>query len=539
MILAGPLSLPLHLAIIALWGLSALLDYLDFASILQLKEYRLDRLRDFWKSQQGQQYVRRYGLVWRTLLCTVLLFWPVNPNITIRYILLGLFSIDALRLMYVVVKHKLRRPKPTIKALSIIAATFLLEVGLALYKHSWDAVFGLVIFRPFLIALVTFASNKITEQLKNWYVYRAAGKLAKYPNLTIIGITGSYGKSTVKEYTSHILSKKFRVLKTPGNINTDIGVALFLLRQNLAEADVLVVEMGAYKIGEIDKICQMVKPKIAILTAIIEQHLILFGSIKNVQQAKYELLRSIPADGLVITNADNQYCTEFLGELTCKNQQTFGEELDNRPTLMIEESAYRNGFASGRYTYHGHNWHITAPVVGAHQINNLAPVVMVATHLGMSQEEITVACATLPAGDHGLKIFQFGQATIIDDSYNSNPNGFTAALEVLGSFPSTQSRVVITRGMMELGERHEELHETIAEEIAFYADTLVIITPDAAEPLKRGIKRLNQKFHLAVEEMFDQAALRNYLLGLKETSSVILLENRMPESVRSLFTSKP
>lgn len=538
MILAGPLSSPLHLAIIALWGLSALLDYLDFASVLQLKEYRFDRLRDFWKSQQGQHYVRRYGLLGRTLLCTVLLFWPINPNITIRYILLGLFLIDALRLVYVTTQHRLRRPKPTAKALSIIAATFLLEIGLALYKHSWDAVFGLIIFRPFLIALVTFFSNKITEQLKNWYIYRATRKLAKYPNLTIIGITGSYGKSTVKEYTSHILSKKFRVLKTPGNINTDIGVALFLLRQNLAEADVLVVEMGAYKIGEIDKICQMVKPKIAILTAIIEQHLILFGSIKNVQQAKYELLRSVPADGLVITNADNKYCTEFLGELTCKNQQTFGEELDNRPTLMIEEAGYRHGFASGRYTYQGQNWHITAPVVGAHQICNLAPAVMVASHLGMSQEEITVACATLPAGDHGLKIFSFGQATIIDDSYNSNPNGFAAALEVLGSFPSTQSRVVITRGMMELGDRHDELHEMVAEEVAFYADTLVIITPDAAEPLKRGVERLNHKFHLAVEEMYDQAALRNYLLGLKETSSVILLENRMPDSVRSLFSTK-
>ncbi len=538
MIFAGPLSLPLHLAIIALWGLSALMDYLDFANILQLKEYRLDRLRDFWKSQQGQRYIRRYGLLWRMLICIVLLFWPINPNITIRYILLGLFSIDAVRLAYVIAKHKLRRPKPTVKAGAIVAVTFLIEVGLALYKHSWDAVFGLVIFRPFLIALITFVSNKITEQLKNWYIYRASRKLAKHPNLTIIGITGSYGKSTVKEYTSHILSKKFRVLKTPGNINTDIGVALFLLRQNLNEADVLVVEMGAYKIGEIEKICQMVKPKIAILTAIIEQHLILFGSIKNVQTAKYELLRSVPADGLVITNADNKYCTEYLSELTCKNQQTFGEELENRPTLMIEETNFRNGFASGRYTYQGHSWHITAPVVGAHQINNLAPAVMVATHLGMNQEEITVACATLPAGDHGLKIFSFGQATIIDDSYNSNPNGFTAALEVMGSFPSSQSRVVITRGMMELGDRHEELHETIAEEIAFYADTLVIITPDAAAPLKRGVERLNQKFHLSVEEMYDQAALRNYLLGLKETSSVILLENRMPDSVRSLLAAK-
>lgn len=533
--LTGPLSLPLHLTIIALWGLSALFDYLDFASILQLKEYRWDRLRDFWKSQQGQRYVRRYGFLWRTAICMVLLFWPINPNITIRYILLALLSIDVLRIGVSALKHQVRRPKLTIKAVVIITTAFLLEIGLALYKHSWDIVFGLIILRPVIIALVTFASNNVTQQLKNWYIYRATKKMAAHPNVTVIGITGSYGKSTVKEYTSHILSQKLRVLRTPGNINTDIGVALFVLRQNLHEADVLVVEMGAYKIGEIEKICRMVKPKIAILTAIIEQHLILFGSIKNVQQAKYELLRSVPADGLVVTNADNPYCTEFLTELVCQNQQTFGEDPDNSPTLLIEEAGYRRGFASGRFQYQNHAWHITAPVIGAHQLANLAPATIVSRYLGLSPEEITVACATLPAGDHGLKIFSFGQATIIDDSYNSNPTGFSAALEILGSFPSNQSRVVITRGMLELGERHAEIHETIAEEIAFYADTLVIITPDAAEALHHGVELLHDKFHLKIEKMYEPAALRNYLLGLKETNSVILLENRIPESVRALL----
>ena len=531
----GSLSLPLHLLILALWGISAFFDYLDFASILQLKEYRWDRLRDFWQSQQGQRYLRRYGLLWRTLLCTLLLFWPINHNVLIRYLLLAIFAIDAIRFGISFLKHNLRRPKITIKAVAIVAVAFLLEVGLAVYRHSWDLVFGLIIFRPIIIALVTFASNHVTQQLKNWYVYRATKKIARHSNVTVIGITGSYGKSTVKEYASHILGKKFRVLRTPGNINTDIGVALFVLRQNLAEADVLVVEMGAYKIGEINKICQMVKPKIAILTAIIEQHLILFGSIENVQQAKYELLRAIPADGLVVTNADNKYCVELLPELACKNQQTFGSDLDRQPTLLIEEAGYRNGFTTARYTYQGRDWHITAPVIGAHQVTNLAPAVIVATHLGMGPEEITVACATLPAGDHGLRIIPFGQATVIDDSYNSNPAGFSAALEVLGSFPSSQSRIVVTRGMMELGERHNEVHETVAEEIAFYADTLVVITPDAIDALQRGVDKLNEKFHLKVQQMYEPAALRNYLLGLKETNSVILLENRVPESVRTLI----
>lgn len=531
----GPLSLPLHLLILALWGISAVFDYLDFASILQLKEYRWDRLRDFWQSQQGQRYIRRYGLLWRTLLCTILLFWPFNHNVSIRYTLLALFIIDAARIGLTVVKHTVRRPKITIKAVAIVTGAFLLEVGLAMYRHSWDIVFGLIILRPVIIALVTFIFNKVTQQLKNWYIYRATKKIARYPNVTVIGITGSYGKSTVKEYTSHILGKKFRVLRTPGNINTDIGVAMFVLRQNLAEADVLVVEMGAYKIGEINKICQMVKPKIAILTAIIEQHLILFGSIKNIQQAKYELLRAVPADGLVVTNADNKYCVELLPELVCQNQQTFGSDLDNRPTLLIEEAGYRNGFTSARYTYQGRDWHITAPVIGAHQVTNLAPAVIVATHLGMSPEEITVACATLPAGDHGLRIIPFGQATVIDDSYNSNPAGFSAALEVLGSFPSTHSRIVVTRGMMELGERHDEVHETIAEEIAFYADTLVVITPDAIEALQSGVHKLNDKFHVVIQPMYDPVALRNYLAGLKETNSVILLENRVPEAVRALI----
>ena len=145
--------------------------------------------------------------------------------------------------------------------------------------------------------------------------FKSDKQTAQYPDLTVIGITGSYGKSSVKEFLGHFLETEFSVIKTPRNTNTEIGVAQFVLASNFADKDVFIVEMGAYRPGEIKLICDMVRPSIGVLTVIAEQHLSLFGSIKNIQSAKYELLRSLPTNGFAVTNADNAYCTELLDTL--------------------------------------------------------------------------------------------------------------------------------------------------------------------------------------------------------------------------------
>ncbi len=355
----------------------------------------------------------------------------------------------------------------------------------------------------------------------------------------VIGITGSYGKTSIKEFTAHIVSKKFKVLKTPQNTNTDIGIAEFILKTDFANIDVFVVEMGAYKEGEIKKICDIVHPKIGILSAINEQHLALFGSIEQIQKTKYELLRAIPKDGLVVTNADNKYCMEYLHELDCKKIRTFGTDAENKPDCLIKNITVTKQGIECDGAYKEVEAHLTAPVIGAHQAGNIAAAIIAAVHLKMTKDEIVNAVSTLKnESETALKEYVYGNCTIIDDSYNSNPDGFSAALAILNGFPSRFKRIVVTRGMAELGEKSEELHKKIGEEIAFCADILIVTNPNAVEFFKEAISGLQGKYKLEIEPIFDEQKLLERVRSLKNTESIILLESRLPSLVHKEIQGK-
>lgn len=521
----------INITIFVLWAFDALFDYLHYCYIWQLKEYRTDRMRDFLTTQQGKSYFYNYPFLLRALLALVTAFWPFNTIVIIKYILIALFTADLLYHCVELLQKQQRRPIFTPKALGIIGLSLFVEGGIFILLRDWSFLFLLLVMRFPLISILVALVQYPTFWLKQYFISQATKKIQTYSGLTVIGITGSYGKSSVKEFTAHILSQKYKVIKTPKNINSEIGVAKFILSNDFTDTDVFVCEMGAYKIGEIQLICNMVKPKIGILTTIAGQHLSLFGSIENIQKAKYELLSSIPEDGVVITNADNKYCTEFLNQLKCKHIETFGYDEENHPTCRTTDVKANLNGTEFEGIYQGIRGRIKTPVIGAHHATNIAAAVMVAIHLGLSREEIIRGCETLPRDTHGLlKIINYGKATVIDDSYNSNPAGFKAALDVLCSFASDKKRIVITRGMLELGNESDELHEMIGGEIAFVADELVVITPDFIEPLKRGV---GQKYHTSVSAIYDPQELVRYIQSKKNENVVILLENRMPAIVIS------
>lgn len=320
------------------------------------------------------------------------------------------------------------------------------------------------------------------------------------------------------------MEQKYHVIRTPRNINTEIGVAQFVLSTDLTGVEVFIVEMGAYQIGEIALICRMVKPKIGILTAINEQHLSLFGSIEKTQEAKFELLESLPADGLAVINFDNKYCREKAGELKCR-VVSYGMDSDQRPSCLIKDiKSNMNGisFSAG---ISGQVSEFLSPILGEHNIMNIAPCLLIGTKLDVPIDTMKYAVSTLPPS---LKIFKYGNCDIIDDSYNSNPDGFKAALDLLNKFQTERRRVIVTRGMLELGEKSEEIHERIGEEISIVADELVVITKDFVAPLSRGVAG---RFKTEVICKFSPTELLSYLRALKDSAAVILLENRIPESV--------
>ena len=522
---------PINLVLIGLWSMSAFLAYADYCYIWQLKEYRLDRMRDFFSTKQGRAFWFNYAFLLRALCVLVVAFWPINSIGALKMVIGSVLIVDLFNHLYCFWQKTARYPRPTPKALLLLLTAFTLEAGLLFWQRDWNLVFLLMLTRFFIMSGVVFVWNHITGRIKDIIIYQATRKITRQTHLTVIGITGSYGKSSVKEFTSQILARQFTVIKTPGNINTDIGVAQFILRTDFSRATIFVCEMGAYRIGEINKICQIVKPKVGILTSIIEQHLSLFGSLKNIQTAKYELLRAIPTNGLIITNANNEYCTEYLGELTCQKQCLFGEEVDNQPDYLIDEVDSGSDGVQWNLVSDSVTQTLSAPLRGPHQPLNVTPALIVANFLGMSWVDINAQAKLLKPGPNALSIYKYKQATIIDDTYNSNPKGFKAALDILASFSSKVPRIVVTRGMLELAEKSAEYHATIGEEIAFCANELVIISPDSADDFMRGVNALKNKYPLEVRTIFEPVKLLEYLKTKAEEPVVILLENRQPALV--------
>lgn len=517
---------PLNIVIGFFWFVSVVVDYTEFCYIWQLKEYRWDKFRDYLSTEQGRKYFVRHPITVRILLAIVAFFWPSNTHASLQIFVLFVLVCDFVFNLYRFRKHYIRRPDFTAKAILIFTLSLILEAGIIIFTRDWSYLVFCMALRFYVSSFIVSLFWIPTKLLKKIYVTLAKRKMTRYPDLTVVGITGSYGKSSVKEFLAHILSGKFSVIATPGNMNTEIGIARFILSHSFDGKQVFIVEMGAYKMGEIQQICDMVHPKIGILTAIIEQHLALFGSIQNIQQAKYELLRSLPKDGLAVVNSDNAYCRELLHTLTCQ-VETFGLDDEFSPTCLITDAkTTKEGIeAIGRFQDRALQWNL--PIKGEHNLMNLAPCVLVAEFLGMNRDERVAQYVTL-RDTRSLIVRKTNKAIIIDDSYNSNPVGFKAALIYFTNFSSSKKRIVITRGMDELGDKSQEYHERIGEEIAFLTDELVIITPDHYKEFTSGV---GKKYRTTIHLLEDPEVLLDYVKEKMDEDCVILLENRIPPLV--------
>jgi len=531
----------INIIIITLWLMAATVDYIQYLYYWQLKWYMWSRYRDFLNSKQGSEFVLRKSFLLRAGVALTIYIISLDNILFLKYFIISFFLADLIFLFgYRFLRKKFRRPIITSKVLIILGLALTIEASILFTSHNWDHVMLFLLIRIIIISLSAIIIDNITTLVKNhYYSRRAEKKLKRFPQLKIIGITGSYGKTTTKELLAQMLETKFRVVKTPKNTNSDIGVSQFILKTNFENVDIFIVEMGAYVKGDIKLHCNIAHPHIGILTAINPQHLSLFGNITAIQETKYELLRCLPKDGLAVVNSDNPYCREFLGQIRAE-VVTFGTEEEYKPTLLIEDlKQTKEGlYSKGTVLWGGEIFSagVQTQLTGEHMMMNVAPAILVARFLGFDHEEILDSVSSLKNPENALQIYQYGEATIIDDSYNSNPDGFRAALQILNTFSSDRKRIVVTRGMLELGDESDELHEQIGGEIAFVADELCIITPDFVEPLKRGVV---QKYNTEIITKLNPEDLLHYLKDYKDKDVVILIENRIPSLIRKeLFKTK-
>lgn len=300
-------------------------------------------------------------------------------------------------------------------------------------------------------------------------IFLAKIKLKFFPHLIKIVITGSYGKTTFKERLAFVLASKYLVFKTPGNINTTLGIAIEILKNLKKQHQILIIEAGAYKKGEIREICQLIKPDYGIITIIGWMHLERFGTVEKIRVAKFEI-------------------KEFI-----KNKKQFFYPLKDHEFIDFKKT-----------------------------------IKTIAEDLGISAEVFKERMKNFIPPLHRLTIEKINpNLLILDDSYNANPLGFEKAIKKLKSYKNYQ-KVVVTPGMIELGSKQADLNEQAAFESSKVADILMIVGETNKKALVKGAqkaKRKNLKIIFLDKDENFQAKLNPYL----RPPTVILLENDLPD----------
>jgi len=382
---------------------------------------------------------------------------------------------------------RLKFPKFTPKILIIVIFCFIFEFYL-LYNFFFVKVFILTLF---LIPLFVLFFQVPSFLWRRIVIQKARAKRKKMKNLLVIGITGSFGKTSTKEFLYAILSEKFKVLKTKEHRNSEVGISQCILNDLKPEHEIFICEMGAYNIGGIRLLCDMAKPKIGILTGINEQHMSTFGSLENIIKAKYELIESLPEDGLAFFNAKNKYCFELYQKTTIR-KKLYGEHTD----FLGEE--------------------------------NFLAAEAVARELEMTEEEIKNAGKKIKNKFGGLEIKKSSRGlNIADATYSANPDGILAHLEYFRNFPG--KKVIVMPCLIELGSSSAEIHKKIGQKIGEICNLAIITTEDRFKDIKEGA---GDKAVLMEnpEEIFKK------IKSFCKKDDLVILESRVPGKLVSLLS---
>lgn len=313
----------------------------------------------------------------------------------------------------------------------------------------------------------------------------AKRKIANFKNLTVVGITGSFGKTSTKEFLATILGEKFKVAKTPEFNNTDIGVAKYILGNLTADHEIFVVEMGAYKRGEIKEICDIVQPQIGIITGINEQHASLFGSLENTKSAKFELIDSLPKNGRALFNGDNMYCLEMAA---VAKQREITTIIYSRKKEIEDIKIFRDHIEF-KFMDKGKDYTAKVAVLGDHFTTNLLAAIRVSELCGMGSREITRGLAKIATPVHTMELYKTSRTgSLVDDTFNANSDGVIAALNYMKIFRG--EKILVLTPLIEIGDRAEKIHELLGEKVAQVCDMILLTNINYNKSFVIGAKRV-------------------------------------------------
>lgn len=485
------------ITVILAFYLRSLKNILYQTFLWQLREYRLDRMIAHLKTPVGRKLYS--GILplskWLILLFTYGLalfniYFPVQ-NFTYPVIIYGFYAIwliwllEALRFLKEIATKKARIPQWTIKSVSLVILAFLFQLYLFWLNPLAPLFLGIIFDKllPIILTALIIIFSIPTKVYRKVLIFFARRKIKTLSKLRIIGITGSFGKTSTKEFIAALLGVKYKVGSTFESQNTLISLARYILKNLDASFNFLIVEAAAYKKGEISQITSMAKPELAVISGIGDQHLELFGSREKLVEAKFELISSLPANSPVIFNAANKESKEIINKakesgyriIKADGKKYFSEVSVGKNTLEFKLKI--NGRAKK----------LKVNLLGRHNLENLALALSAAELLGLSAGEIVKGLGRIRSPKRTMQIIRkTSDLTSIDDTFNVNSQAVLAALDYLKLYRG--NRIMVLTPLIELGTKASQVHLKLGRAIGQVCDYLILTNNNYFQDISLGVK---------------------------------------------------
>ena len=396
---------------------------------------------------------------------------------------------------------------------------------------SFDAillVFGWVfgaIMIPFFMLIAGTLNKPVERRVQEGFKRQARKKLASMPHLKVVAITGSYGKTSTKFMIRDLLKERYSVCTTPGSYNTPMGICKVINDDLQSNHQILILEMGARYAGNIKELCEIATPDVSVVSNVGFAHLETFGSQDVIASEKGVIVDTLKSGGVAVLNADDQRVSKMGESRTDISRVLVGLEGGE---VRANNISYDNSGSGFEVQIEGEIQEFQSKLLGAHNVQNILLAVGVAHNFGIRPKTMALAAKSIEPVEHRLELKKVGELTIIDDAFNSNPVGARNAVEILSQFKSGK-RIIITPGMIELGEIEEEENRNFGEVIGKAdLDKIILVGKERSKPILEGVlKTEGQEERVSVVDTLFEA--NDLLKEYASPGDVVLYENDLPD----------
>jgi UDP-N-acetylmuramoyl-tripeptide--D-alanyl-D-alanine ligase len=531
-----------------LWAIWEVKYVLFWLYLWQLKDYHIGRFIDHFRTYKGSRIFLNAEQGAKIILL-LLIFLSTNSFNILFLLSLFLYIFEGVIVVRSLIKKSFKIPQKTVKILLLAVFCFTIIAGFLILNSKFfdkNEVILLLLFdllTPVIVSAIVLLIQPFFVLLRNNILRKAfirLNNIRAINNFTVIAITGSYGKTSTKEFLATILSTKFCVLSTKEHQNSEIGIAKCILDnlrlQSKKYPEIFIAEVGAYDKGKVKQVCNMLKPKIGVVTGVNEQHLALFGSMENLLSAEggIEMAEILEKEnGKLFVNGNNKFCLELyknfngIKKIYCEDNKKINADIwADSPTITKENLSFIGLNKNGDMA------HFQANVLGKQNIQNLLGAICIARDLGMTFGEIANACLKIKPKQAGMTVKSEKHGiNIIDSSYSSNPDGVYADLDYLSLFEG--KKIVVMPCLIELGNKSSEIHYNIGKKIGKICSLAIITSKDKFIEIKKGCQEVSKDIKCVLCE--NAQDIYTLITLSSKTGDAVLLEGRIPGKLNELF----